>query len=86
VPTSLTSAEAAEVLNAGRKVAILADAGARGSGAAVEQLADTLAAPVVKTLSGKMVLSDDSPYTTGGIGLLGTGPSADLVDDIDTRW
>ena len=39
---------------------------------------------MIKTLSGKMVLPDDSPYTTGGIGLLGTGPTADLIDDIDT--
>ena len=50
----------------------------------IEQVADRLGAPVIKTLSGKMVLADDSPYTTGGIGLLGTAPNADLVDDIDT--
>jgi pyruvate dehydrogenase (quinone) len=43
-----------------------------------------LGAPVIKTLWGKMVIPDDSPYTTGGIGLLGTAGSADLVDDIDT--
>ena len=47
-------------------------------------LADTLGAPVIKTLPGKMVVADDSPYTTGGIGLLGTAPNEDLVDDIDT--
>lgn len=77
-------AVAAEVLNNGGRTAILAGVGARGCGAMVEQVADTLAAPVIKTLPGKMVLPDDSPYTTGGIGLLGTGPSADLIDDIDT--
>ena len=77
-------AMAAQVLNDGRKVAILVGAGARGCGAAVERVAETLGAPVIKTLSGKMVLADDSPYTTGGIGLLGTAPTADLVDDIDT--
>ena len=49
-------------------------------------LADTLGAPIIKTLSGKMVLADDSPYTTGGIGLLGTAPNEDLVDDIDTLF
>jgi pyruvate dehydrogenase (quinone) len=75
---------AAEVLNASERAAILVGVGARGCGPAVEQLADTLGAPVIKTLSGKMVLADDSPYTTGGIGLLGTAPSAELVDDIDT--
>ncbi len=75
---------AAEVLNGAGKAAILAGIGARGCGDRIEQLAETLGAPVIKTLSGKMVLPDDSPYTTGGIGLLGTAPSADLVDDVDT--
>jgi pyruvate dehydrogenase (quinone) len=77
-------ARAAEVLNAAQKPAILVGIGARGAGRLVEQTADTLAAPVIKTLSGKMVLPDDSPYTTGGIGLLGTGPTAELVEDVDT--
>jgi pyruvate dehydrogenase (quinone) len=77
-------AAAAEVLNAGQKMAILVGAGARGCGPAVERMADALGAPVIKTLSGKMVIPDDSPYTTGGIGLLGTAASADLVDDVDT--
>src|SRR3954470_10945077 len=77
-------ARAVEVLNAAGKTAILAGVGARGAGALIEALADKLGAPVVKTLSGKMVLADDSPYTTGGIGLLGTAPSEDLMGDIDT--
>jgi pyruvate dehydrogenase (quinone)/pyruvate oxidase len=75
---------AADVLNAGEKVAILAGIGARGAGPLIEQTADLLAAPIIKTLSGKMVVPDDSPYVTGGIGLLGTAPNADLVEDIDT--
>ena len=75
---------AARLLNAGEKAAILVGIGARGAGSLIEQVADTLSAPVIKTLSGKMVLPDESPYTTGGIGLLGTAPNADLVDDIDT--
>jgi pyruvate dehydrogenase (quinone) len=50
----------------------------------VELVADVLGAPVMKTLSGKMVLPDNSRYTTGGIGLVGTKPSAELVDDVDT--
>jgi pyruvate dehydrogenase (quinone) len=78
--------EAADILNAAEKPAILAGIGARGAGALVESVAQTLAAPVIKTLSGKMVLPDDSPYTTSGIGLLGTAPSADLVDDVDTLF
>jgi pyruvate dehydrogenase (quinone)/pyruvate oxidase len=75
---------AADALNNGGRTAILAGIGARGAGSLVEQLADRLAAPIIKTLSGKMVVPDDSPYVTGGLGLLGTAPSEDLVDDIDT--
>ncbi len=75
---------AAHILNASKKAAILVGIGARGSADLIEQLADHLGAPVVKSLSGKMVLPDDSVYTTGGIGLLGTAPSEDLMDDIDT--
>jgi pyruvate dehydrogenase (quinone) len=75
---------AAAVLNAAGRTAILAGVGARGAGPLLEALADTLGAPGVKTLSGKMVLPDDSPFTTGGIGLLGTAPSEDLMNDIDT--
>lgn len=75
---------AADVLNAGQRVAILAGAGALGAGPLIEAAADTLAAPVIKTLPGKAAVPDTSPYTTGGIGLLGTRPSADLVDGIDT--
>src|SRR6266545_3405628 len=75
---------AAEVLNAGERVAILAGVGARHAGALVVQAADLLAAPIIKTLPGKMVVPDDSPYTTGGIGLLGTAPSEDLIEEVDT--
>jgi pyruvate dehydrogenase (quinone)/pyruvate oxidase len=75
---------AADVLNAGERIAVLTGVGARGAGPLIEALADVLAAPVIKTLPGKMVIPDDSPYTTGGIGLLGTAPSEELVEDIDT--
>jgi pyruvate dehydrogenase (quinone) len=74
---------AAEVLNGARRPAILVGVGARGARALVEQTAERLGAPIVKTLSGKMVIPDDSPYATGGIGLLGTGPTAELVEEID---
>ncbi|GAB3137581.1 thiamine pyrophosphate-binding protein [Micromonospora sonneratiae] len=76
--------QAAQVLNAGDRIAILVGIGARGAAPLIERLADTLDAPVIKTLSGKMVLPDDSLYTTGGIGLLGTRPSEELIEDIDT--
>jgi pyruvate dehydrogenase (quinone) len=74
---------AADALNGAGKVAILAGIGARGAGALVEQAADVLGAPIIKSLSGKMVVPDDSPYCTGGLGLLGTAPSEELVEDID---
>lgn len=74
----------ADLLNEGDKIAILAGAGARHARSEVLAVAEALSAPVVKTLSGKAVVPDDSPYTTGGIGLLGTKPSEELMDEIDT--
>jgi pyruvate dehydrogenase (quinone) len=71
-------------LNEGNKTAILAGAGALHARAELLALAETLAAPVVKTLPGKAAVPDDSPYTTGGIGLLGTKPSEDLMTEVDT--
>lgn len=76
----------ASLLEDGRKIAILVGAGALHARDEVLELAEVLAAPVVKTLSGKAVLPDDSPYTTGGIGLLGTRPSEDLMEEIDTLF
>jgi pyruvate dehydrogenase (quinone) len=75
---------AADLINAGKKVAILAGRGALGARAEIEALADTVAGPVVKPLLGKAVLPDDSPYTTGGIGLLGTAPSGEALQECDT--
>ena len=75
---------AAEVLNAGRKVAILAGRGALGAGDELEQVAEALGAPIVKALLGKAAVPDDSPYTTGGIGLLGTRPSQEALERCDT--
>jgi len=75
---------AAEVLNAGARVAILAGRGALGAGDLLESVADTLAAPIVKPLLGKAAVPDDSPYTTGGIGLLGTRPSQTALEKCDT--
>jgi pyruvate dehydrogenase (quinone) len=77
-------AKAAEILNAGRKVAILAGQGARGARAELEQVAELLGAGVAKPLLGKDVLSDELPYVTGSIGLLGTRPSYELMMNCDT--
>jgi len=77
---------AAEVLNAGKKVAILAGRGALGATDELEQLAETLGAPIIKPLLGKATVPDDSPYTTGGIGLLGTRPSQDAIEECDTLF
>ncbi len=74
----------AYLLNDGKKIAILAGAGALHARQEVLAVAEALAAPIVKTLPGKAVVPDDSPYTTGGIGLLGTKPSEDLMEEIDT--
>jgi len=71
-------------LNAGRRVAILAGQGALAARAEVTRLADTLGAPVAKALLGKAVLPDDSPFTTGGIGNLGTAPSSWIMKNCDT--
>ncbi|THA71211.1 thiamine pyrophosphate-requiring protein [Streptomyces sp. A0958] len=84
VPAEDDLARAAEVLNAGEKVAILIGQGARGARAEVERLAEVLGAGVAKALLGKDVLPDDLPYVTGSIGLLGTRPSYELMQDCDT--
>ncbi|HSU30039.1 MAG TPA: thiamine pyrophosphate-dependent enzyme [Bryobacteraceae bacterium] len=75
---------AADLLNGGRRIAILAGQGALHARAEVTQVADVLAAPVAKALLGKAVLPDDSPFTTGGIGHLGTQPSEWAMHNCDT--
>ncbi|WP_232665978.1 thiamine pyrophosphate-requiring protein [Pseudonocardia sp. TRM90224] len=84
VPDEGELARAAEVLNAGTKVAILVGQGAGGAVDEVVQVADVLGAGVAKALLGKDVLSDDLPFVTGTIGLLGTRPSYELMRDCDT--
>ncbi|HJT06364.1 MAG TPA: thiamine pyrophosphate-dependent enzyme [Stellaceae bacterium] len=66
-----------------RKPAILAGQGARGARAELEQVAERLGAPVIKASLGKDVLPDDSPYTTGGCGVIGTRPSSDALKQCD---
>jgi pyruvate dehydrogenase (quinone) len=75
---------AADILNSGRKVAMLVGAGALGATDEVMQAAELLGAGVAKALLGKAVLPDDLPYVTGSIGLLGTKPSYDLMMECDT--
>jgi len=76
--------EAAEIINAGAKVAILVGQGARGAAAEIHEVADLTGAGVAKALLGKDVLSDELPYVTGSIGLLGTRPSYEMMRDCDT--
>src|SRR5204863_2171581 len=68
------------------KIVLLAGRGALGAGQELERLADILGAPIIKPLLGKACVPDDSPYTTGGIGLLGTRPSHDAVQRCDTLF
>jgi pyruvate dehydrogenase (quinone) len=75
---------AAEVLNAGRKIAILAGRGALHATDELIRIAEILGAPIIKALLGKAAVPDDSPYTTGGIGLLGTKPSQEALEECDT--
>jgi pyruvate dehydrogenase (quinone) len=77
-------AQAADILNQGKRIVILAGRGALGAGAELEQLAEILGAPIVKALLGKAVVPDDSPYTTGTVGLLGTRPSQEAIEECDT--
>jgi pyruvate dehydrogenase (quinone) len=84
VPQGTDLQRAADVINEGEKVAILVGQGARGARAEVEQYADLLGAGVAKALLGKDVLSDELPYVTGSIGLLGTRPSYELMQGCDT--
>jgi len=84
VPCSDDIRAAADVLNAGKKIVILAGQGALGATDELEQLADVMAAPIVKPLLGKGTVPDDSPFTTGGIGLLGTEPSEIAMEEADT--
>ena len=84
VPHDVDLRRAAQVLNAGRKVALLVGAGALAASEEVIAVADKLGAGVAKALLGKAVLPDDLPWVTGCIGLLGTEPSYDLMMECDT--
>ncbi|TFW20976.1 thiamine pyrophosphate-requiring protein [Duganella callida] len=84
VPRHEDLQRAAAVLNAGKKVAILAGAGALHASEALIAVADKLGAGIAKALLGKAAVPDTLPFVTGSIGLLGTKPSWDLMNDCDT--
>jgi pyruvate dehydrogenase (quinone) len=84
VPYEADLQRAADVLNAGEKIAILVGAGALDAADQVFAIAEKLGAGVAKALLGKAVLPDDLPWVTGSIGLLGTEPSYKLMAECDT--
>ncbi|MDR5763454.1 thiamine pyrophosphate-requiring protein [Caballeronia sp. LZ035] len=84
VPYDEDLKRAANVLNAGKKVAILVGAGALNATDEVIAVADKLGAGVAKALLGKAALPDDLPFVTGSIGLLGTEPSYKMMMECDT--
>jgi pyruvate dehydrogenase (quinone) len=84
LPPADEIARAADVLNAGERVAVLVGQGARNAVTELRELAELTGAGIAKALLGKDVLPDDLPYVTGAIGLLGTRPSYELMRDCDT--
>ena len=84
LPPQESLRRAAELINDGSRVAILAGRGCLGARDEVLQLADLVGGPIVKPLLGKAVVPDDNEFTTGGIGLLGTAPSQDALAECDT--
>ena len=84
MPGDADLARAAEVLNAGKKVAMLVGAGALGATDEIIEVAELLGAGIAKALLGKAAVPDDLPFVTGSIGLLGTKPSYDLMSGCDT--
>lgn len=86
LPNRMDIQRAADILNGGKKVAILAGRGALQATDELEKTAELLGAPIIKALLGKGAVPDDSPYTTGGIGLLGTKPSQEAMEDCDTLF
>jgi pyruvate dehydrogenase (quinone)/pyruvate oxidase len=86
LPCPVDCEHAADILNRGKKIAILAGQGALHATDELEKVAEMLGAPIVKALLGKAAVPDDSAYTTGGIGLLGTEPSQDVLEDCDTLF
>jgi pyruvate dehydrogenase (quinone)/pyruvate oxidase len=83
-PSDEQLARASEILKGGKKTAILAGRGALEARNEVLAVAERLGAPVIKPLLGKGAIPDDSPYSAGGIGLLGTKPAQEALESCDT--
>jgi pyruvate dehydrogenase (quinone)/pyruvate oxidase len=86
VPSADSLERAARLLNSGKKTVIMVGHGALGGCDEIEAIADKLGAPIVKSLLGKAVIPDDSPFTTGGLGLLGTLPSEKAMEECDSLF
>jgi pyruvate dehydrogenase (quinone) len=86
VPPEADLQRAARILNDATKPVILVGQGALGATDEVLEIADRMGAPIVKALLGKGVVPDDHPLTTGGLGLLGTTPSQEAMEDADTLF
>ena len=84
IPQDSDLKRAADILNAGKKVAILVGAGAKNAASEVIEVANLLDAGVAKALLGKQVLPDNLPFVTGCIGLLGSQPSYEMMQECDT--
>jgi pyruvate dehydrogenase (quinone)/pyruvate oxidase len=84
LPEEADLRRAAELLNTGKKIVMLVGRGALGATDELEQVAEKLGAPIVKALLGKAAVPDDSPYTTGQLGILGTRPSQEVLEECDT--
>lgn len=84
LPAEVDLRRAASLLDDGKRVAILAGRGALGASDELEAMAERLDAPIVKALLGRAAVPDDSPYTTGTVGLLGTRPSQEALERCDT--
>jgi pyruvate dehydrogenase (quinone) len=84
VPQEEDLRKAAEILNAGKRVAILVGAGAMGATSQVMAVADRLGAGIAKSLLGKTVVSDELPYVTGGTGLIGSKATHEMMMECDT--
>lgn len=84
VPDASLLSQAADVLNSGNRVVMLVGQGAIGAGAQVEAVSERLGAPIIKALLGKAVVPDDHPNSLGGLGMLGTEPATDAMEQADT--
>ena len=84
VPSSAQIRAAQDVIAQGKRIVLLVGKGARAARPEVLELAERLRAPIVKTLHGKDLLADDHPMALGGVGLLGTRPAQDALDQADT--